>query len=79
MSTSVAPHAAVSNLQPGDHLCCIYETDKEHRVLLTSCLRQGFERNEKVVYIVDDRMAETVLGYPGVVGFSTGVRKEEWL
>lgn len=54
---------AVSDLQPGDHLCCLYETEEEHRALLTPYLRQGIERGEKVVYIVDARTAETVLGY----------------
>ena len=63
MSLSSALHREVSNLQPGDHLCCIYETDEEHRALLTPYLRQGLERNEKVVYIVDARTAETVLRY----------------
>ena len=63
MSTSTTLHTEVSNLQPGDHLCCIYETDEEHRALLTPYLRQGLERNEKVVYIVDARTAETVLGF----------------
>ena len=63
MSTPAALHTEVSHLQPGDHLCCIYETDEEHRALLTPYLRQGLERNEKVVYIVDARTAETVLGY----------------
>lgn len=53
----------ISKLKPGDHLCCIYETEEEHRALLTPYLRQGLERNEKVVYIVDARTAETVLGY----------------
>ena len=51
------------DLAPGDHLCCIYETEEEHRAVLTPFLRQGLERGEKVVYIVDARTAETVLGY----------------
>ena len=50
-------------LRPGDHLCCIYQTEQEHRLLLTSYMRQGLERGEKVLYIVDARTAEEVLGY----------------
>ena len=53
----------LTGLQPGDHLCCIYETDEEHRALLTPFLRHGLERREKVIYIVDVRTAEIVLGY----------------
>ncbi len=63
MSTSADLHKKISILRPGDHLCCIYETEEEHRALLTPYIRQGLERNEKVIYIVDARTAETVLEY----------------
>jgi Nif-specific regulatory protein len=53
----------LENLEPGDHLCCIYETEEEHRSLVTPFLRHGLERNQKVVYIVDARTADTVVGY----------------
>ena len=53
----------IADLRPGDHLCCLYETEEEHQAVLTSFLRQGLERGEKVIYIVDARTAETVLGY----------------
>jgi PAS domain S-box-containing protein len=51
------------DLEPGDHLCCIYETEEEHRALLTPFLRQGLERGEKVIYIVDAHTAEIIKGY----------------
>ena len=54
---------AIANLAPGDHLCCLYETEEEHRAVLTPFMRQGLERGEKLLYIVDARSAETVLGY----------------
>ncbi|MBI5905221.1 MAG: MEDS domain-containing protein, partial [Deltaproteobacteria bacterium] len=57
------PPPDISDLTCGDHLCCIFETDEQHRALLTSFLRQGLERNGKVVYIADTRTAEAVLGY----------------
>ncbi|MHC4469441.1 MAG: MEDS domain-containing protein [Planctomycetota bacterium] len=62
------PRAASSlrpfeEIEPGDHLCCLYGTDEEHRAVLTPFLRQGLERGEKVVYIVDERAAEKILGY----------------
>jgi PAS domain S-box-containing protein len=53
----------MADLEPGDHLCVLYETEEEHRALLTPFLRRGLERGEKVLYIVDARTAETVLGY----------------
>lgn len=52
-----------AQLKPGDHLCSIYETEEEHRAILMPFLRQGLERGEKVIYIVDAHTAETVLGY----------------
>ncbi|MBU0702384.1 MAG: MEDS domain-containing protein, partial [Chloroflexi bacterium] len=60
--TADFPHT-IADLGPGDHLCCIYETEEEHRAVLTPFLREGLERGEKVVYIVDACTAETILGY----------------
>lgn len=54
---------AIAELKPGDHLCCLYENEDEHRALLTPYLRQGLERGEKVIYIVDARTAQVVLEY----------------
>jgi len=53
----------VGDLAPGDHLCCIHETEQEHRALLAPYLRQGLERHEKLLYIVDSRTAGVVLEY----------------
>jgi PAS domain S-box-containing protein len=53
----------LENLQPGDHLCCIYETEDEHRAVFTPYLHRGLECGEKVLYIVDVHTAETILGY----------------
>jgi len=53
----------ITDLRPEDHLCCLYETEEEHRALLTPYLRQGLEQGEKVLYIVDAYTAETVLDY----------------
>ena len=57
------------SFQPGDHLCCLYETDEQHKALLTHFLRQGLERGEKVRYIVDTRTEKTILGYLSEDGF----------
>jgi PAS domain S-box-containing protein len=53
----------IADLGPGDHLCCIYKTEEEHRSVVTSFLRRGLEQGEKVIYIVDTHTAETILGY----------------
>jgi len=50
-------------LQAGDHLCCLYASEDEHRALLSPFLRQGLERHEKVLYIVDDHTAGQILAY----------------
>jgi signal transduction histidine kinase len=50
-------------LKPGDHLCCLYASEEEHRTLLAPFIRHGLERREKVLYIVDDHPAEQILGY----------------
>jgi len=65
----------IKELEPGDHLCCIYETDEEHRELITPYIISGLEKNEKVFYIVDARTAETVKGYLR----DTGVNVEPYL
>jgi signal transduction histidine kinase len=54
---------AIANLQPGDHLCCIYQSEDEHRAVLTPFLRQGLERGEKVIYIADTNTMQTIWGY----------------
>ena len=53
----------IADLRPGDHLCCIYETEEEHRSIVTLFLRTGLERGEKAIYIVDAHTSETILGY----------------
>ncbi len=53
----------VRDLEPGDHLCCIYRTEEEHRAVLTDFLRHGLEHGDKVLYIADAHTAETILGY----------------
>jgi len=56
-------HDKIKDLKPGDHLCCLYRTEEEHRSLFTPFLRQGLEQHEKVVYIVGTHTAKDVLDY----------------
>ncbi len=53
----------IKKLAPGDRLCHLYQTDQEHRELLTRFMRLGLERNEKVLCIADAGTAETVKSY----------------
>jgi two-component system nitrate/nitrite sensor histidine kinase NarX len=53
---------SLAGLKPGNHLCCLYETEDEHRAVLTLFLRQGLEQGEKVLCIVDGS-TETVFDY----------------
>jgi len=54
---------SLTDLKPGDHLCCIYATEEEHKAVLTPFMRQGLEQGEKVIYIVDAHTVETILEY----------------
>ncbi len=53
----------IADLRPGDHLCCIHKTKKEHRNVVTPFIRGGLEGNQKVIYIVDANTAEEILDY----------------
>lgn len=61
-STYQAVHS-IEELKPGDHIGCLYDTEEEYRAVLTSFLRQGLERGERVLCIVDAHAAETVRLY----------------
>lgn len=53
----------ITDLEPGEHTCFLYETDDEHRAVLTSYIRRGLERGEKVLYVLDANSADTILEY----------------
>jgi PAS domain S-box-containing protein len=53
----------LTDWRPGNHLCFLYETEEEHQAVLTPFLRQGLEQGEKVIYLWDQRVPETILGY----------------
>jgi len=63
---------SLEELGPGDHLCCIYGSEEEHRALLVPFLRQGLQRGEKVIYITDAHTAEEVLGWLEEDGWEVG-------
>lgn len=50
-------------LQAGDHICWVYGSDEEHRDVLTRYLKDGLERNERVLYLARRFTATKVMGY----------------
>lgn len=50
-------------LGPGKHACAIYETDEEHREILTAILTNGFSNNGKILYITDTNHPVDVIGF----------------
>ncbi len=65
MSQSLASQSPqpITNLTVGSHLCFFYETEREHRAVLTSFLREGLERGEKVIYLADAHEPAVVVDY----------------
>lgn len=46
------------NLQVGDHLCFLHNTEREFRTLLGEFVRSGVIRKEKCVYIADEYLSD---------------------
>jgi len=67
--TPASPENQLSMLQAGDHLCLIYETEEERRNILIPFIRQGLEKNEKILYIADKTPAENIVERLLIQGF----------
>lgn len=65
-----------TSFPPSSHICWFYETEEEHRALVTSFLLQSLERGERVVYVTDARSAGTILGYLQDAGVDVGTVTE---
>ena len=59
----------LEDLEPGDHLCCLYSTEEEHRAVLMPFLLRGLELSQKVTYIADSHRREEILQYLEGRGF----------
>jgi len=60
------PHGASersADFQLGDHVCFFYDTEAEHRAVLTAFLVEGLQRQEKVVYILESHTPAVVVDY----------------
>lgn len=62
----------LSDLQPGEHLCCIFRNPQEHRAVLTRFLRDGLQRRQKVIYVYDATTVETIVAYMRDAGMDCG-------
>lgn len=50
-------------LQSGNHVCWIYDSDEEHREILTRFFKEGLERNERLLYLARRFTVENVTAY----------------
>ena len=66
---------------PGDHLCCIYQSDDEQRIFLKQYVKQGLSRTEKIVFIGDARKCEEIGKYLHDEGIALdhGVRSAQFV
>jgi PAS domain S-box-containing protein len=51
----------ISQLQPGEHLCCFYQSEHEHQAIVTAFVCEGFRRGEKCIYIADVHTQNLIL------------------
>jgi signal transduction histidine kinase len=56
------PCQQFARLQPGDHICLIYENLEEQVAAFVPFLKVGLARGERCAYVVDDRSEEEVVG-----------------
>lgn len=53
----------VYDLQPGMHACFVYETEAQHRAVMTAFLLDGLKKGEQVYYIADSHSKSLVVDY----------------
>ncbi|KXA99209.1 hypothetical protein AKJ40_03705, partial [candidate division MSBL1 archaeon SCGC-AAA259M10] len=53
----------LAELELGRHLCCIYRDVEEQLSAMSLFMSLGVDRNEKCLYVVDDRTKEEVVDY----------------
>ena len=56
-------YPALQKLKVGDHACFLYETEEEHRIVLTDFLHRGLAQNQKILYVADAQTSDQVLDY----------------
>jgi len=70
--TEQATARGLPTLRAGDHLCCFYESDEEHEMLLAPFLKHGLLAGDRVIYAYDQFSPETIVGYLQRAGLEAG-------
>jgi len=65
MAGTTAPRElrSLSDLRPDDHVAFVYQSEDEHREVLTAYMRQGLARGERVLYLADAHGVQAILDY----------------
>ncbi len=66
-------HWDITHLQPGDHLCYFYDTDKEHAAVFTPFFKHALGRNEQVIYLCDTHPGDVIERYITVAGYDMDI------
>jgi len=53
----------ISKLETGQHISYLYDSDVEHRFVLTAFMTQGLLLGQKVIYITDVRSPSMIFGW----------------
>ncbi|MBN1810404.1 MAG: GAF domain-containing protein [Anaerolineae bacterium] len=61
--------ASIQEIQPGNHIGWIYETEEEHQSVVSHILRRALQLDQKVIYILDTTSVEMLLAYLEQDGF----------
>ena len=61
MENSFLP--ALSQLSTGKHVCLIYDSEENYRLVVEAYIRQGIQNNEKIFCLLEEHTPETILGY----------------
>lgn len=48
----------ITDLKPGDHICCLYDNEEQLVILIIPFLRRSLEAKEKVIYIADSNFIQ---------------------
>lgn len=60
----------VTQLQPGEHVCYLYDTEEEHRAVFTPFLAHALAQGERVIYLCDSHPVDVIERYVEAGGFS---------
>ena len=63
MKSSAGLKRELEEQELGTHMCCIYRDKEEQLSALTSFMSLGIDRNEKCLYVVDERTKEEVIEF----------------